>query len=484
MKNMKRTFIQFLVLLLFSFQLIAQNSESHSSKPETPMKKEVVSAGKSPEITITPFPIMSFIPPALTKTQLGWFKEAGFNVMTIHPDVEAYEKLKKHWEGNWMVFKDFNAKGYDYKAMSDFKAEDPKRIGFMLGDEPITPMLDTYEVQSDYLRNRHPEDFCLVNMFPSYVNQTFLQSTYRFYMEAYFQKLRPAYASLDNYPCNRFNYDGKTYYHDLEMMRETAQKHNSKIIGFVQVYSSAASRDVSESDLAWQVNSLLAYGSKGLWYFYFRHPVPGINDLLGTEYMKQNKKDSVWNFQKGRVMEPAGENVYEFGSGVLTSDDQKGERFDDVARVNSETLAWGDILIHLNSLRVRHILGFNDAYPPVGTDDFTSIEWSGVVEKYVTKIAAKDHSKSMGFLLSYFEDQSKQQYLMIVNKRHGENMTREEGRLPTTVTFTTDVRNAFLVSNKSSKEELVQLDATNSFQREIDGGGAILIRLELNENQH
>ena len=477
---MKRTIIQFLVILLLSSQLIAQNSQSHSSKPVVPVKKEMLTTGKTAEITITPFPIMSFIPPALTKVQLDWFKEAGFNVMTIHPDQEAYTKLKKYWDGNFFLFKDFNLKGYDYKAMSDFQTNDPKLLGYMLGDEPTSTMIDTYKEQYDYLRSHQPDKICLVNMLPSYANQVYIGSTYRAYMKKYFEKLHPAYASLDNYPCNRFNWENKTYYHDLEMMRETAQENNCKIFGFVQVYSSDASRDVSESDLSWQVNSLLAYGAKGLWYFYFRNPVPGINDLMGKEYMKINKKDSVYNFNNGRVKEAAGNNVYEFGSGVLTVDDQKGERFNDVARVNAETLAWGDLLIQFNSLRVRHILAFGEAYPPVGVDNLGSKEWSGAEEPIVAKVAAKVPSQSMGYIVSFFEDKNKTQYVMIVNKKHGENMSGKEGRLTTEIAFTKEVKNVYLVSNITSKEEKIQLTQSNSFERELEGGGAILLRLELN----
>jgi hypothetical protein len=480
---MKKSVILIGSVLLLSVQTFGQNEKDYQLNPQNKVQQTGISEAVYPEITITPFPILSFIPPALTKEQMGWFEEAGFNVMTIHPDPEAYSLLKKFWTGNWMLTKDFNLKGYDYKAMCDFHPEDPKRIGFMLGDEPVTKMLDTYKEQADFLRSRYPDEICLVNMFPSYVNQTLLESTYRVYMDTYFEKLKPAYASLDNYPCYRNGYEGTTYYHDLEMMRETTQKNNCRIIGFVQVYSSAAMRDISSSDLAWQVNSLLAYGSKGLWYFYFRNPVPGINDLAGKEIMKDNKKDSVWNFQKGRIMEPCGDNVFEFGSGVLNAKDQKGERFNDVAQVNKETLAWGDLLIQLNSLKVRHILGFTEAYPPVGADDFTRKDWSGVVEKYVSKIVTTDPAQSMGYILSYFEDSQKQQYIMIVNKKHGENITRESGSLPTIIAFTDEVKNVYLVSNKSSKEEAIQLDALNSFKRNIDAGGALLLRLELNQKE-
>jgi hypothetical protein len=129
-----------------------------------------------PEVTIKPFPIMTWVPPALNEQQLGWYKQAGFNVMFIYPEEDAYKKMKSLWDGNWMVFKEWNPKGYDYKTMCDFHADDAKRIGFMLGDEPITPKIDEYAEQYDYLRSKHPDDICLVNLFPSYVARQGLEA--------------------------------------------------------------------------------------------------------------------------------------------------------------------------------------------------------------------------------------------------------------------------------------------------------------------
>jgi hypothetical protein len=434
-----------------------------------------------PDVTITPFPIMTWVPPALTEQQLGWYKQAGFNVMFIYPDEQAYTKLKEHWDGNWMVFKEWNRKGYNFKTMCDFHANDPKRIGFMLGDEPITAQIDEYVEQYDYLRGKHPGDICLVNMFPSGVSQTRLGTTYREYMDTYFKKLRPRYCSLDNYPCLRFNVDSPNYYHDLEMIRETAQKHNCKVFGFVQLYSSQATRDISESDLAWQVNSLLAHDCKGLWYFYFRHPMPGINELAEANVIKLTKHETALNYPKGRALEEYYRDIYTEGSGVLNANDQPGERFADVSRINRETLAWGDVLIGLKSLKVRHILGCQEGFPPVGADEFARKGWSDAEEKYIADVRADDHTKSMGYIISYFEDGHKKPYIMIVNKRHGEFMSCKGGLLKTTVAFTKEVKNAYLVSNKTSKEEKIQLSQFNAFEREIEGGGAILLRLELND---
>jgi len=426
-----------------------------------------------PEVMIKPFPIMPFVPPALTPEQLGWFKEAGFNVMFIYPDETAYEKLKDSWDGNWMLFKEWNSKGYDYKTMCDFHAEDPKRIGYVLGDEPTTPGIDKYVEQYDYLRSRHPDDVCLVNLFPSYVSESRLKSTFHQYLETYYEKLQPRYASLDHYPCFRFNYDSPSFYYDLELNRELSLKHNCKQFGFVQVYSSQKDRDVSASDLAWQVNSFLAYGSKGLWYFYFRHPVPGINDLFGEKVRTRTKYEMALNFSKGGRLEKYSTAIYDFGSGVLNFEDQKGERFDDVAQVNHAALAWGDTLLGLTHLRVRHFRGFNEGVPPVGTDEFI-----GGSEKYVAEIHASPSSDGMGYILSYFEDAENRPYLMVVNKRHGEFMDRQAGSLLTGVVFTQDVKKVYLVSDVTGREEKVPLNPLNAFEKDIPGGGALLMRIE------
>lgn len=461
-----------IVILLF-ISVVGYTLNINNKSPETLTNKAVPT-----EITIKPFPILSFIPPALTGQQLAWYAEAGFNVMMIHPDEKDYSTLKKYWKGNWMLFKEFNYKGYDYKSMADFHVEDPKRIGFFLGDEPKTYQLDDLKKQFDFLRSKHPTMISLVNLFPSYVSQSVLQSSYREYVDQYFDKLRPAYASLDNYPNYRLGYEGTTYYHDLEIMRETAQKNNCKILGFVQVYSSDAHRDVSDSDLAWQVNSLLAYGSKGLFYFYFRHPVVAINELTNSELMKINKKDSVYDFKQGRIKVP-GSNVYEFGSGVLNAQDQKGERFNDVARINAQALAWGETLINLKSLKVRHILGFNEPFPPVGTDEFATKNWAGVDEKYIVRIDSKDRAQNRGYILSYFEDTENRPYVMIVNKKHGENMSCEAGKLATVISFKSEIEKVYAVSNINGKEEPLKLDKNNSLECDISGGGAVLLRLEL-----
>ena len=48
-----------------------------------------------------------------------------------------------------MLFKLSITKGCDYKSMADFHAEDAKRIGFFLGDEPKTDQLEDLKLNTN-----------------------------------------------------------------------------------------------------------------------------------------------------------------------------------------------------------------------------------------------------------------------------------------------------------------------------------------------
>ena len=102
-----------------------------------------------------------------------------------------------------------------------------------------------------------------------------------------------------------------------------------------------------------------------------------------------------------------------------------------------------------------------------------------VTEPYIAAVKAAEQHKSMGYIVSFFEDKAKQPYVMIVNKRHGEFMSRKGGRLKTVVALTKDVKKAYSISNKTGKEEEIKLGSNNAFEKVFDGGGAILLRLEL-----
>lgn len=434
----------------------------------------------SEKIVIKPFPIMPWVQPALEQEQMKLFKDAGFTVMFIYPDETDYTKLKKLWDGNFVVFKEWNIKGYTYDDMLNFHPEDSNRIGFLMGDEPLYSKIDEYKPLFDKFRAKYPQSICFVNLFPSYVGETRLGSSYQDYVESYFAKLKPRYCSLDHYPCLRFDVDSPTYYYDLETFRRHAVKNNSNQIGFVQVYSGIVQRDVSESDVTWQVNSLLAYGCKGLWYYCFRSP-GAAKAYAGEENpayrIPKLLTDGVMDLRKGKgILREYYKPAYTEGPYILDFNDKPTLVYDYVKKVNTETLAWGNILLGLNNIAVRHVVGFQQSFAPVGTEEFAS-----GTEKYINSVMTSQATDDMGFIVSYFEDVKGQPYIMIVNKRHGEFMSRKGGKLPVNVLLNDNIEKVLVVSNETGQEgEAKIVNQTVNFQ--IDGGSAVLCRLIIGQS--
>ncbi|MFI4911502.1 MAG: hypothetical protein ACIAQZ_07530 [Sedimentisphaeraceae bacterium JB056] len=446
--------ISFVIILVFSNSSIADDS--------------------MPDVLIKPFPILSWVPPQVSQQQLNWYDEAGFTVLTMYPDEDKYEVMKKYWDGNYIVFKEWSE--FDYDDMLAFHPEDDKKIGYLLGDEPLYDGLAEYKVIADKMREADPQRICLVNLFPSYVGETRLGNGFLDYIKDSFELINPRYCSLDNYPLMWFDVERPEYYYDIEMLRKFSQWNDSKQIGFIQLYSSSVCRDVSESDVAWQVNTLLAYGCKGLWYFNFRHPSAGDSKAKMPEISEAGAKD-FRNLpgQWAEYYKPVYENFG--GSSALGMDDKPSFSFEYVKKANAQALAWGPLLLTLENNAVRHVVN-RQPFAPVGTEVFAEARFiSEANEPFINSVKAVDPDKDKGFIISYFENEAKDSYVMIVNKNHGEFITCKGGAAKTKIVFDEEVAGIKIVSpvdgtleDKKITDRLLTVD--------IEAGGAILFKVE------
>jgi len=438
-----------------------------------------------PEVLIEPFPILSWVPPAVNEEQLGWYKEAGFTVMTIYPDEETHRTMRLHWDGNYIVFREWTQRcpdtpDYSYEDMLAFKPDDVKKIGYLIADEPhyrhtkySTHNKDLEEVIDivEMMRKEDPQRISLVNLFPSFVGETNLGGSWLGYVRDYFEIMRPRYSSFDHYPLRWFDVTSPTFYYDLEIFRRYAMWNDSKMIGFVQIFSQASLfRDVSESDVAWQVNTFLAYGCKGLWYFNFRHPHPGLSRTPKPVVSDIGVRD--FRYLPGPWSEYYKDAYTTFGPAILDYNDQPTRAFDYVRDINRQVAAWGPTLLRLNNIAVRHVVN-RHPFVPVGTEQFVS-----GTEPYIRNVRAVDVDEDMGFIVSYFEDADRTPYTMIVNKRHGEYMTRAGSRTKTLIQFDDSVKNVSMICNKTGNELPIEHHNRN-LRIDLDAGGAVLLKLHI-----
>lgn len=420
-------------------------------------------AEKYPYIQIKPFPIFVWCAPEPTPQHMQWFKEGNFTVMAIAPKEQVYEQLKKNWEGNFIVTQTWaEDRSASMDTMLNFHKEDSKKIGCLVSDEPNSPEFPKLKQIFDHFRKEDPNRLCFVNLFPAEAGEFRLGESYQDHLEHYFEYLNPRFCSFDHYPCMRFNHDMPTYYNNIEQMRRLALKNISQMIGFIQAVSTNENRDVSESDLAWQVNTMLAYGCKGLWYFrYTTAPYKSRKIEAGARDV------SVYPIE---VREYA-TTVYDVGEGILDGNDRPSYMYPFIKKINAETLVWGETLANLRSTHVRHS-GNSGYVAPVGAEMLR-----GDSIDTVQNVVASNPQKDMGFIVGYFENSNKQQYVMIVNKRHGEFLSRKECSVDAVVTFRPDIKKAFSISNIDGKELPVTISNGQAILS-IEGGSAVLLRLE------
>ncbi len=168
------------------------------------------------------------------------------------------------------------------------------------------------------------------------------------YIEEYMRIVKPAVLLTTGYVLYKEGITNENRFYAIhEVLREKALEADIGHMGFVLNVRHGPYRQASESDLYWQVNSLLAYGVKGIWYYNYRitskaygeglvrgldgkptqiyYYVREINRRLNKIWPVFKKLKSVGVFHTGGRV-PTGARKYERGC-VEGIKELKGDRF-------------------------------------------------------------------------------------------------------------------------------------------------------------
>ncbi|MFZ9681914.1 MAG: hypothetical protein ACO3DQ_01715 [Cephaloticoccus sp.] len=186
------------------------------------------------------------------------------------------------------------------------------------------------------------------------------------------------------------------FYANTEVVRQKARQAGIGFMGFALVtghrrrFPEHGFRTASESDLQWQVNTLLAYGAHGIWYYNYRIGGEGFDEALVTH--------------TGGVPAPI---------------------YARVRSLNESILAQSSLILALTSTGVWHVRGDEDCLPEYACPyadgvigGLTALEGTGLVIGEFTHDAEPNA-----------------RYLMVVNKRHAADATVDDTTLATTVTL-------------------------------------------------
>lgn len=146
------------------------------------------------------------------------------------------------------------------------------------------------------------------NLYPKYASAQQLYGgdlpaegyTYDQYVDEFLEIYDPQVLSYDYYPLNA-NGISQPYFENMSVIREKAAEKEIPFWVYIQSCSYNKSKRIpSESDIAWLVNTSLAYGAKGLQYFCYVDAVSsGSENFNGSPInAKGEKTDTYYHVQK------------------------------------------------------------------------------------------------------------------------------------------------------------------------------------------
>lgn len=313
--------------------------------------------------------------------------------------------------------------------------------GYMLADEPRFngPDVDELAPGFETIYARDARALPMVNMmcYPYHMGGGF-----EHYLEQFIRGSRPAFLVSDVYVLYR---EGRSndplFYANIEVVRRKALEAGIGFMGFVlntghnRPWPENALRTASESDLHWQVNTLLAYGAQGLWYYNYRI---------------------------------RGEN---FDAALVDEDGHPTRNYAYARRLNAGVLANGPLLQRLVSIDVWHCRP-----APDNRTEFTRPYVDGVVRGIL-------RLQGDGLVIAEFAERESSAetqspvYVMFVNQRHAEDAAVDDPALQTAVTLTLEPGWSAEMCD-SQTGECAQAEPVNGMLTLSLGGGArALLRL-------
>ncbi|MEU1390607.1 MULTISPECIES: hypothetical protein [unclassified Nonomuraea] len=147
----------------------------------------------------------------------------------------------------------------DYRPFRSFR-------GLSLMDEPVAEQFP--RLAAGVAAARAAGAFAYANLLPSHAT-----GPYDAYVGEFARVVRPDVLSFDRYPFLAGGFD-EGYFADLATVREHARRAGLPAWMYVQTLAYDGHREPSAAELAWQVNTALAYGYTGIQYFTYWTPDP------------------------------------------------------------------------------------------------------------------------------------------------------------------------------------------------------------------
>jgi len=168
------------------------------------------------------------------------------------------------------------------QVVADY-ASHPGLYGYYLHDEPSSVLFDPLGKISRELERQDPTHLPYINLLPTYASNRQLGTpTYADHLQKFLQVSTPQVISYDHYALLKKGGIRPDYYENMELVQAASQRSG---IPWWYVHNSGAYsgyRSPTEAEMRWQVYTSLAYGTKGIGYWYYWGRLQEDDDRTGV----------------------------------------------------------------------------------------------------------------------------------------------------------------------------------------------------------
>ena len=265
----------------------------------------------------------------LNDYQLNLIKNAGFTLIPINASNGSNLTLKEYHQEMDKAIRRLNSVGIkvlvrekgvyvndnNYKQnddywnkkiipMVDFYSQYRNVIAYDIKDEPHAKDFNRLRKINKTIMNYDPNRYAYINLLPNYASDSQLGfSSYDKYINNFISTVNPKVLSVDHYTC--FSKNGSvsnhknSYYSNLNKLRVSSKKNNSIPMMILLLTEHGTFKYLTANDLAFEVNTALAFGMKrvsyftySLWYDHYKaknammdsnnNPTPHYYDIKAT----------------------------------------------------------------------------------------------------------------------------------------------------------------------------------------------------------
>ena len=199
--------------------------------------------------------------------QFGYAEKFGVKLLVIDEGLYMRTPIDENWAQKQKSYSEYNSFG-----------------GLLLGDEPSVREFDKLRVLYLEFKKKYPEKLGFINLLPCWAGGALLSGkedeviSYEEYVNEFVKTVKPDYLSYDLYPfVGEFPFVRNEYFQNLAVIREAAARENIEFYSFMQGTSYGEGiRMPTDVEMLFQVNTSLAYGCTGFFWFTWNVPVSSL----------------------------------------------------------------------------------------------------------------------------------------------------------------------------------------------------------------